>query len=109
MSGEGVVQGARRKKGDGSERPGGKEGIDSKKNESYSKKLKEGDQALFDSVDQHPLHVHHVLAHAGQQIPAGAVVVPRGRKALKGGVKIPSKIENDLLLKKIVEKDWESI
>jgi hypothetical protein len=37
------------------------------------------------------------------------VIVPRGRKALKGGVKIPPKIENDLLLKKIVEEDSESI
>jgi hypothetical protein len=37
------------------------------------------------------------------------MIVPRGRKALKGGVKIPSKIENHLLLKKIVEEDSEGI
>jgi hypothetical protein len=37
------------------------------------------------------------------------VIVPRGREALKGGVKIPSKIENHLLLKKIVEEDSEGI
>jgi hypothetical protein len=105
MSGEGVVKGARRKKGDGSERPGGKEGIDSKKNKSDSKKLNERDQALFDSVNQHPLHVHDILTHTGQQIPAGPVVVPRGGKALKGGVKIPSEIEDHLLLEKVVEEN----
>jgi hypothetical protein len=37
------------------------------------------------------------------------VIVPRSRKALKGGVKIPSKIKNHLLLKKIVEEDSEGI
>jgi hypothetical protein len=106
---QGVIQCTRGEKGDGRQRPGGEKGIDSKQNDSDAEKLKEGDQALFDSIDQHSLHVHHVLTDTGEQISAGTVIVPRGRKALKGGVKIPSKIENHLLLKKIIEEDSESI
>ncbi len=37
------------------------------------------------------------------------MVVPRGREALKGGVKIPAKIEDHLLLKEIVEEDSKGI
>ena len=37
------------------------------------------------------------------------MVVPRGGKALKSGVKITSKIENHLLLKEIVQKNSECI
>jgi hypothetical protein len=33
------------------------------------------------------------------------MVVPRGGDTLKGGIKIPSEIQDHLLLKKIVEKN----
>ena len=92
VSRQGVVERSSREKGDGSEGPSGKDGIDSKKNESDPKKLKKGNQPLFNSVDEHSFHIHDIFTHACEQISAGSMVVPGGGEPLKGGVKIASKI-----------------
>ena len=109
MGSQGVVQGSSRQKGNGGERPRGKNGVDSKENKSNPEKLQNGDKPLFNSVDQHPLHVHDIFAYSGEKIPARPMVVPRGGETLESKVEVPSKIQDDLLLKKIVEEDSQGV
>ena len=89
---QGVVEGSSRKKGNGGERPSGKNGVDSKENKSDPEKLKNGDEPLFNAIDQHPFHVHDILADSGKKIPARPMVVPRGGKTLESKVEVPPEI-----------------
>ena len=109
VSCEGVVKGSRSEEGNRSERPGRQEGIHPEQEKAHPDQLQKGNQPLLNPVDEHPFHVHHVLTHPGEQIPAGTVVIPRSRKTLKGGIKVPAQIENHFLLKKIIQKDAKGV
>ena len=66
VSRQGVVKRASGEERNRSEGPSGKDGIDSKEDESDSKKLKKGDETLLNSIDQHSLHVHDIFTDSGQ-------------------------------------------
>ena len=109
MGGDRVPECPGGQKGNRGEGPGGEVGIQPEQDDADTDQLDQGNQTLLNAVDQHPLHVHHVLADAGQQIAAGAVVVPGDRQTLKGGVKVAPQVEDDLLLKQIVQQDSQRI
>jgi len=84
-------------------------GIEAEQDDPDPDDLNQRNQTLLDAIDQHPFHVHDVLADAGEQVPAGAVVVPGNRQPLEGAVQIPPEVKDHPLLKGIIETDAERV
>ena len=64
---------------------------------------------MLDTVDEHSLHVGHVLHQPGHDVSGRAVVEPREGEFLDPCVEIAPEIKDHALLEVVVEKDAQRI
>ena len=71
--------------------------------------LENRDASLLDTVDEHPLHVGHVLHQPGHDVSGRAVVEPGQGELLDPCVEIAPEVKDHALLEVVVEKDAQRI
>ena len=71
--------------------------------------LQDRDGSLLDPVDQHALHIGHVLHQPGHDVAGRPVVEPRQGELLDPRVEIAAEIEDHPLLEVVVEHDAQGV
>ena len=81
---------------------------DEKKNPD-AQNLQRRDQTLFDSIDEHALHVGHILDHPRHDVARAFSIKPNERQFLDLVVKVRADVENDLLFKGVVHENPQRV
>jgi hypothetical protein len=90
-------------------RPRRDTGIEDEKDHADPHHLQQRDDPLLDAVDQHALHVRHVLHHPCHDVARPPRIEPLEGEALDFFVKIRADVEDDLLLEHVVQQDAQCI
>jgi len=91
--------------GDGEANPSGHGRVHGKHHDADNQKLDSGDKAEFDTVNEDSFHGGDVLNHASHDVAGAAGVKPVEAEVLNFFVKVRADVEDDILLKAIINHD----